>query len=165
MKSALIILWRHAVGAKGAVYAGLFTGVNAHGKEVVNSPVAVKVMQAPTKDDVTFCLNEIETMRSVFGCPHVAGYQGAYKFGGEFWLLLELCDLGSITRIMNVQVNYFFFFFIFFSKYFFFSFEKKRLLCAKIVAAALTRSTFARLPRRWRRRCYGYTSTAWCTAT
>jgi len=80
-------------------FGKVFKGVRKADREVV----AIKILTIDeTADDDTFraVAKEIQMLRDC-NHPNIVGFYGAYIKGNELWIIMEFCDAGSCSKMMN----------------------------------------------------------------
>jgi len=79
-------------GSYGSVYSGVDLCDGA--------PVAIKVVRFGGRDNLKL-RKEIHILRACQS-PYIVGYKGAFQKGSNLWVVMQLCEAGSLSDIMQI---------------------------------------------------------------
>ncbi|KAH9252261.1 hypothetical protein BASA81_009863 [Batrachochytrium salamandrivorans] len=83
-------------------YGKVFKATNTRNSQ---HDVAVKVVQMAKPQDLVDLNREIEILKSVSNSKYVVRYFGSYQHHGALWIVMDLCDGGSVLDMLRVQQN------------------------------------------------------------
>jgi len=70
--------------------------------KLTNSTFAIKVIPVPPDNDLSELNKEISALKRVHDSPYVVGYHGSFQQDEHVWIVMDLCEAGSMSDVISL---------------------------------------------------------------